>query len=119
MLRDLEPEAAGRCRVVGIDDFALRKGQTYGTVVVDLETRRPIDLLPDRTATTVSAWLAAHPEFEIVSRDRSPEYERGVTLGAPQATQVMDRWHVIKNLREALERQLRRSKRTSTTRSST
>ncbi|BDP44254.1 hypothetical protein DAETH_42230 (plasmid) [Deinococcus aetherius] len=94
---------------MGIDDFALRKGIRYGTVVVDLDTRKPIDLLQGGTVQTVSSWLAAHPEIEVVSRDRWTEYERGVTLGAPQATQVMDRWHVVKNLREALERQLQRS----------
>lgn len=109
VLRDEQPKPAERCRFVGIDDFALRKGIACGTVVVDLETRRPLDLPPDRTVQTVSAWLTRHPEIEVVSRGRWAEYERGVTQGAPQATQVMDRWHVIKNLREALERQLRRS----------
>lgn len=85
VLRDGQPQPVERCIAVGIDDFALRKGIRYGTVVVDLETRKPIDFLPDRTVQTVSSWLAGHPEIEVVSRDRPTEYERGVTLSAPQA----------------------------------
>jgi len=69
---------------------------------------RPIDLLPDRTAETFAAWLRAHPGMKWISRDRSGEYARGAQLGAPSAQQVMDRWHVIKNWREALERVLSR-----------
>ena len=85
---------------VGIDDFAFRRGRTYGTIIVDLETHRLIDLLPDRTVETVSAWLAAHPEIELVSRDRASDYATAATLGAPQATQVCDRRHLLKNLSE-------------------
>jgi transposase len=91
-------------RVVGIDDWAWRKGQHYGTIVVDLERSDVIDLLPDRDANTVAAWLKAHPGVEVVSRDRSSTYARAATEGASGAAQVADRWHLLKNLREAVER---------------
>ncbi len=99
-------------RVIGIDDFAFKKGLRYGTVITNLETGRAIDLLPDRKAATVIEWLALHPEIEVISRDRSTEYERASREGASQAVQVLDRWHVLKNFREALERQLKRSQQT-------
>ena len=95
-------------RVVGIDDWAWRKGQRYGTIVVDLERSDAIDLLPDRDAETVAAWLKAHPGVEVVSRDRSATYAQAATEGASQAEQVADRWHLLKNLREAVERVLER-----------
>jgi transposase len=95
-------------RVVGIDDWAWRKGQRYGTIVVDLERSDVIDLLPDRDADTVAAWLKAHPGIETVSRDRSAAYAQAATDGASQAVQVADRWHLLKNLREAVERVLER-----------
>jgi transposase len=91
-------------RVLGIDDWAFKKGQTYGTILVDLETRQPIDLLPDRTADSVAAWLRDHPGAEIVCRDRAPAYADGVTRGAPQAIQVADRFHLLLNMWEALQR---------------
>jgi transposase len=94
--------------VIGIDDFALRKGRRYGTIVVDMERHRPVDLLPDRTAETVAAWLRARPALTVVARDRSPEYARGVSAGAPQATQVADRFHLLGSLREAITRYLQR-----------
>jgi transposase len=77
---------------VGIDDWAIRKGSRYGTIVVDLDRHRVIDLLPDRTAPTVAGWLEQHSGVELVARDRSTEYARGASLGAPQAQQVADRW---------------------------
>lgn len=95
-------------RVLGVDDFAFRKGCSYGTILVDLERQCPIDLLPDRTAATLRDWLQQHPGVEIIARDRSTEYARGATAGAPAAVQVADRWHLLQNLREALERLLHR-----------
>ena len=94
--------------ILGVDDFAFCRGLTYGTLLIDWERHCPIDLLPDRTAETFAAWLRAHPGVKWISRDRSGEYARGAQLGAPSAQQVMDRWHVIKNWREALERLMNR-----------
>lgn len=90
-------------RVLGVDDWALKKGQKYGTILIDLEKKRPIDLLPDRTKETLRDWLLKHPEVEIVTRDRSFEYRLGIKAGAPQALQIVDRWHLIHNLREKLQ----------------
>lgn len=97
------PEAAVP-RVLGVDDWAWRKGQAWGTILVDLEKRRPVDLLPDRTADGLKRWLEAHPGIEVVARDRSTEYARGITEGAPEAVQVADRWHLLHNFRQLLER---------------
>jgi transposase len=90
-------------RFVGIDDWAWCKGQRYGTIIVDLETSAVVDLLPDRDAATVSAWLRAHPGVELVSRDRSSAYSQAASEAAPKAQQVADRWHLLKNVREAVE----------------
>jgi transposase len=95
-------------RVLGIDDFALCRGRVYGTILVDGETHQVVDLLPERTAQTVATWLEQHPGVEIITRDRSTEYARGATDGAPNAIQVADRWHLLGNVREALERLLDR-----------
>lgn len=84
---------------IGIDDFAFRRGQTYGTIIVNLETHQIVDLLPDRSKETAKAWLCTHPEIEVISRDRASNYADAAREGAPQAIQVADRFHLLKNLR--------------------
>jgi len=84
-------------RVVGIDDWAWKRGQRYGTIVCDLERRCIVDLLPDRETGTVEAWLAQHPEIAVISRDRGGGYGPAAARAAPQATQVADRWHLMEN----------------------
>jgi transposase len=91
---------------LGVDDWAFRKGISYGTILVDLESRRPIDLLPDRTSESLSKWLKLHPDIKIVSRDRFHAYIEGIHSGAPQATQVTDRFHLLHNLVDTIERSL-------------
>jgi transposase len=103
-VKQADGEPAPPPRFIGIDDWAWRKGRRYGTIVVDLERGRVIDLLPDRDAETVKAWLSAHPGVELISRDRWSDYAQAAAEGAPAARQVVDRWHLLKNLREAIER---------------
>ncbi len=91
-------------KIIGVDDWAFKKGCKYGTVIVDLETHRVIDLLPDREAKTLSDWLLEYPSIEIVSRDRSNTYAAAITEACPQAEQIADRWHILKNLSETVER---------------
>ena len=98
-------------RVVGVDDWAKRKRKSYGTILVDLERHRPVDLLPDRTSATFAAWLQAHQEIEIISRDRGKDYADGARQGAPSALQVADRWHLLCNMSETVERILTRKHR--------
>jgi hypothetical protein len=93
-------------RVLGLDDWARSKGQRYGTMMVDMETRRVVDLLPDRSASGTAAWLKAHPGAEIICRDRHGLYPQGAREGAPQARQVADRFHLLQNLRELLGKRL-------------
>ncbi|MGW3852473.1 ISL3 family transposase, partial [Streptomyces fagopyri] len=104
-LVDALPEPQPRTpRVVGVDEYAMRRGRIYGTVVVDVEARRPVDLLPSRRAATVAAWLAERPGIEVVCRDRAPFFAEGASIGAPTAVQVADRFHLWRNLGEAAER---------------
>ena len=97
-----EPETS--YRFIGIDDFALRKGHTYGTILVDLQRGRVIDLFDGRDGVPVAEWLKSHPGIEVITRDRWAAYANACSAGAPQATQVADRFHLIGNIRELVER---------------
>ena len=111
LIRAAPPPVAAAPRVIGIDDWAWRRGRRYGTLVVDLERNRPVDVLPDRDAQTVGAWLKDHPGVEVVARDRAGAYADGIRSGAPGAVQVGDRWHLLRNLGDALARALDRHHR--------
>jgi transposase len=99
----LPREPVEQVRELGIDDFAWKRGRKWGTILVDMQSHQVIDILPDRSAETAAAWIATHPEIELVSRDRGGDYASAVKTSAPQAVQCADRFHVLKNLGEALE----------------
>jgi transposase len=105
---DLPTPQTEHVECLGLDDFAFQRGRTFGTVVVDLDAHQIIDLLPDRQAETSATWMAGHPEITHVSRDRGAEYASAASTGVPQAVQVADRFHVCKNLSEAVQRCLSR-----------
>jgi transposase len=99
----LPTEPVGEVPQIGIDDFSFRRGRKFGTMVVDLQTHKVLDVLADRTADTSAAWMAAHPEIELVSRDRGGDYAAAARKAAPQAIQTANRFHIFKNLTEAVE----------------
>jgi transposase len=104
LLRRLPDDPIEPPRVVSLDEWAWRRGHRYGTLICDLERHRRLDVLPDREAASAGAWLKRYPSIEIISRDRSDTYATAARLGAPQALQVTDKWHLLKNLGEALQR---------------
>ncbi len=111
VLRTVSCASPTSVRILGIDDWSWKKGQIYGTLLVDLERRRPIEILPDRKEETVEAWLLTHPEIEVVSRDRGGAYAAAARKGAPQAQQVADKFHLLLNLREKLKELMARKQK--------
>ena len=103
LVQEAPTPAATAPQVLGVDEWAWRRGQRYGTILVNLEDHQVLDLLPERSADLVAHWLTQHPTVTVVCRDRSALYADGIRRGAPHAVQVVDRFHLVKNLREAIE----------------
>lgn len=108
-VRQSTPAFSEEVRVLGVDDLAYRRGHRYGTLLVDLQRRRLVDLLPERSAASLAAWLQAHPQIETVCRDRAEGYAEGTRQGAAQALQIVDRWHLLRNVAETLEEVLKKA----------
>jgi transposase len=108
LIRKTDSPEHGTPKVLGVDDWSLRRGKVFGTILVDFEKHWVVDLLEERTAEVLAQWLKHHPGVEIISRDRSTEYASGAMLGAPSAVQVADRWHLLKNLGDCLKDWLNR-----------
>ena len=109
LIRSTDVSQSKTPRVLGLDDFAWKKGDRYGTLLVDLQAHCPVEVLPDREADTVVRWLRAHRGVKIISRDRAGAYAEAATRGAPHARQIADRYHILVNLRDALKNTLTRT----------
>ncbi|MEV0406898.1 transposase [Actinoallomurus sp. NPDC050550] len=107
LIRALPDPEVGQVRVLGVDEFAKRRGQSYATILVDLDTHRPVDVLDGREAQPLAGWLAAHPGVGIVCRDRASGFAEGTRLGAPDARQCADRWHLYQNLCVGVDKTIR------------